>query len=159
QPVLTLVNLRKSSAATEIIRGAGLALLPNERHAIIGPNGAGKSTLFHLISGNISPDSGEISLDGQNITGHAPESINRLGLSRSFQITNIFPRLSAYENIRMAIMRAHGLQYCFWKFISTNRQVRQQSEQLLERVRLSHRAAAIAGEMSYSEQRSLEIAM
>jgi len=159
QAILALDNLRKSFGATEIIRGASLALLPNERHAIIGPNGAGKSTLFHLISGNIEPDSGSITLDGQDITGQTPQSINRLGLSRSFQITNIFPRLSVYENIRLAVMRSHGLQYCFWKFIGRNRQIRQQSEQLLERVRLSHRAATLAGEMSYSEQRSLEIAM
>lgn len=159
QPILMLNDLRKSFGASEIIRGVSLAVLPNERHAIIGPNGAGKSTLFHLISGNIRPDSGDIILDGQSITGKAPQSINRLGLSRSFQITNIFPRLTVYENIRLAVMRAHGLQYCFWRFINVNKQVRQQSDQLLERVRLSARASTIAGEMAYSEQRSLEIAM
>lgn len=158
-PILTLRDLRKSFGATEIIRGVSLSVLSDERHAIIGPNGAGKSTLFHLISGNLSADSGEISLNGQPITGKSPQAINRLGLARSFQITNIFPRLTVYENIRMAVMRSHGLQYCFWRFIGANRQVRKQSEQLLELVRLSPRAATIAGEMSYSEQRSLEIAM
>ncbi|SHH37185.1 ABC transporter ATP-binding protein [Pollutimonas bauzanensis] len=158
-PVLTLRDLRKSFGATEIIRGVSLSVLSDERHAIIGPNGAGKSTLFHLISGNLSANSGEISLDGQPITGKSPQSINRLGLARSFQITNIFPRLTVYENIRMAVMRAHGLQYCFWRFVNANKKVRQQSEQLLELVRLCPRASTIAGEMSYSEQRSLEIAM
>lgn len=159
QAILTLEDLRKSFGATEIIRGVSLSISPDERHAIIGPNGAGKSTLFHLISGNISADSGEVMLDGQRIMGKSPQSINRLGLARSFQITNIFPRLTVYENIRMAVMRAYGLQYCFWRFIGANKKVQQQSEQLLELVRLSPRASAIAGEMSYSEQRSLEIAM
>lgn len=159
QAILALSDLRKSFGATQIIRGVSLSVLPDERHAIIGPNGAGKSTLFHLISGNLGADSGEIELDGQSITGKSPQSINRLGLARSFQITNIFPRLTVYENIRMAVMRAHGLQYCFWKFIGSNKKVQQQSEQLLELVRLGRRASTIAGEMSYSEQRSLEIAM
>lgn len=158
-PILTLSNLRKSFGATDIIRGVSLSVLSDERHAVIGPNGAGKSTLFHLISGNLTVNSGEIVLDGQPITGKSPQAINRLGLARSFQITNIFPRLTVYENIRMAVMRAHGLQYCFWRPVSANQQVRQQSEQLLELVRLSPRASTIAGEMSYSEQRSLEIAM
>ncbi|UYO94152.1 ABC transporter ATP-binding protein [Pollutimonas sp. M17] len=158
-PVLSLHDLKKSFGATEIIRGVSLSLLPDERHAIIGPNGAGKSTLFHLISGNIRPNSGEILLEGRSIVGKTPQAINRLGLARSFQITNIFPRLTVYENIRLAVMRAHGLQYCFWRFVNANQKVRQQSDQLLERVRLHPRAATIAGEMSYSEQRSLEIAM
>lgn len=158
-PVLSLHDLKKSFGATEIIRGVSLSLLPDERHAIIGPNGAGKSTLFHLISGNIRPNSGEILLEGRSIVGKTPQAINRLGLARSFQITNIFPRLTVYENIRLAVMRAHGLQYCFWRFVDANKKVRQQSDQLLERVRLHPRAATIAGEMSYSEQRSLEIAM
>ncbi|HWK69290.1 MAG TPA: ABC transporter ATP-binding protein [Burkholderiaceae bacterium] len=159
QPILSLHDLKKSFGATEIIRGVSLSLMPDERHAIIGPNGAGKSTLFHLISGNIRPNSGEILLDGRSIVGKTPQAINRLGLARSFQITNIFPRLTVYENIRLAVMRAHGLQYCFWRFVNANRKVKQQSDQLLELVRLHPRAATIAGEMSYSEQRSLEIAM
>lgn len=159
QPILSLHDLKKSFGATEIIRGVSLSLMPDERHAIIGPNGAGKSTLFHLISGNIRPNSGEILLDGRSIVGKTPQAINRLGLARSFQITNIFPRLTVYENIRLAVMRAHGLQYCFWRFVNANRKVKQQSDQLLELVRLQPRASTIAGEMSYSEQRSLEIAM
>ncbi|NYT76060.1 ABC transporter ATP-binding protein [Alcaligenaceae bacterium] len=158
-PILILSDLKKSFGATEIIRGVNLSVLDNERHAIIGPNGAGKSTLFHLISGNILPTSGDVSLNGESITGKSPQAINRMGLARSFQITNIFPRLSVFENIRLAVMRAHGLQYCFWRFISANRRVQTQSEQLLEQVRLTARAQTIAGEMSYSEQRSLEIAM
>jgi len=159
QAVLSLRGLRKSFDATEIIRGVDLEVLSNERHAIIGPNGAGKSTLFHLISGNLRPTAGQIVFNGQAIGGLSSQAINHLGLSRSFQITNIFPRLTAFENMRLAVMRPHNVQYTFWRFIDRNRSIREQTERLLELVRLQSRASTIAGEMSYSEQRSLEIAM
>ncbi len=157
--ILSLADVHKSFGPVEIIRGVSLTVGANERHAIIGPNGAGKSTLFHLISGQLRPSAGGISLAGEPIDGHSPQAVNRLGLARSFQITNIFPRLSVFENIRLAVMRSHGLQYCFWQRVDRNRRVRGQSEALLENVRLAHRAGAVAGELSYSEQRSLEIAM
>lgn len=158
-PVLTLRNLRKSFGPAEIIRGVDLDLRANERHALIGPNGAGKSTLFHLISGNLAPSAGEILFDGTDIAGRPPQHINRLGLSRSFQITNIFPRLTVFENLRLAVMRSHGLQYTFWRFIDRNGALRGQTERLLEQARLQPRAHTVAAEMSYSEQRALEIAM
>ena len=159
ESILSLRSLTKSFGDIEIIRGADLELLNGERHALIGPNGAGKSTIFHLVSGNITPTSGEIIFDGRQIAGWQPEAINRLGISRSFQITNIFPHLTTFENLRLAVMRAYGLQYTFWRLIDNNRRVKKQTEALLEMVRLQARAASIAGEMSYSEQRSLEIAM
>jgi branched-chain amino acid transport system ATP-binding protein len=157
--ILRIRGLRKSFGPTEIMRGVDLDLRPTERHALIGPNGAGKSTLFHLVSGHLAPSAGEIVFDGQQIGGRTPQAINRLGLARSFQITNIFPKLSVYENIRLAVMRRHGLQYVFWQFIDGHRAIRAETERLLELVRLTARAATTAGEMAYSEQRSLEIAM
>jgi branched-chain amino acid transport system ATP-binding protein len=159
ETILSLRDLRKSFGPTEIIRGVNLDLRSDERHAVIGPNGAGKSTVFHLISGNLAPTAGEITFDGHRIGGKSPQEINRLGLSRSFQITNIFPKLTVFENLRLAVMRPHGLQYSFWRFIDRNAMIREQTERLMERVRLQARASTIAGEMSYSEQRSLEIAM
>ena len=158
-PVLSLRDLRKSFGATEIIRGVDLDLVAGERHALIGPNGAGKSTVFHLVSGHLKPTAGTIVFDGHDITGESPQDINRRGLARSFQITNIFPRLSVFENLRLAVMRPHGLQYNAWSLVTRHARVREEAHHLLERVRLQHRAEAIAGEMSYSEQRSLEIAM
>ncbi|CDM22761.1 Branched-chain amino acid transport ATP-binding protein LivG [Castellaniella defragrans 65Phen] len=158
-PVLVLDGVRKSFGPVEIIRGVSLEVGAHERHAVIGPNGAGKSTLFHLISGQLRPSAGGIRLAGRSIAGHSPQAVNRLGLARSFQITNLFPQLTVFENIRLAVMRSHGLQYCFWRLIDRNGPVRERSESLLESVRLSHRAATAAGELSYSEQRSLEIAM
>jgi branched-chain amino acid transport system ATP-binding protein len=157
--ILRLKDLRKSFGPTDIIRGVDLDLRPQERHALIGPNGAGKSTVFHLISGNLTPTSGEVLFDGINICGRSPQEINRLGLARSFQITNIFPKLTVFENLRLAVMRPHGLQYSLWRRIDSDRGLTQQTERLLHQVRLERRAHTIAGEMSYSEQRSLEIAM
>jgi branched-chain amino acid transport system ATP-binding protein len=157
--ILSLRSVRKSFGQANIIKGVNLELDATERHAFIGPNGAGKSTVFHLVSGNLTPTSGEIVFDGQRIDGKSPQEINRLGLSRSFQITNIFPKLTVFENLRLAVMRPHGLSYSLWSLIDRNKRIRDQTERLLERVRLQRRATTLAGEMSYSEQRSLEIAM
>jgi branched-chain amino acid transport system ATP-binding protein len=159
EPVLSVRGLRKSFGDTEIIRGVDLDLLPGERRALIGPNGAGKSTLFHLISGHFAPTAGEVLLKGQPIAGCEPRRINALGLARSFQITNIFPRLSVFENIRLAVMRSHGVQSTFWRPMDNMRAITRDTERLLERVRLQSQAQALAGEMSYSQQRSLELAM
>jgi len=158
-PILSIRGLRKSFGAAEIIRGVDLDLRAGERHALIGPNGAGKSTLFHLISGNLRPSAGEIVLDGQAIGGWAPERVNRRGLARSFQITNIFPKLSVFENVRIAVMQRHRLQYNVWRRIERMPSIREETERLLERVRLQDQAATLGGEMTYSAQRSLELAM
>lgn len=159
EAILRLRDVRKSFGMTEIIRGVDLDVRQGERHALIGPNGAGKSTLFHLMSGQLAPTSGSIRFEEREIGGRTPQAINRLGVARSFQITNIFPKLSTFENVRLAVMRAHGSQYVFWKFIDRDRRIADETGRLLELVRLSAKAATIAGEMAYSEQRSLEIAM
>ncbi len=117
-PAVELKDLRKSFGKTEIIRGTDLAVAPGERVAIIGPNGAGKSTLFNLISGRFGPTSGEILLNGKRIDGLKPYEINRLGLARSFQITNIFGRLSVFENLRCGLLWSMGYRYAFWKFLA-----------------------------------------
>ena len=115
QTVLELDGVEKSFGATPIIRGISLGIAAGERHAIIGPNGAGKSTLFNLISGSLEPTRGSIRLNGSEIAGAAPYRITRLGLSRSFQVTNIFPRLSVFENLRCAVVWSLGYRYCFWR--------------------------------------------
>lgn len=157
--VLTMKGVNKSFGEAHIIRNVNFELYKGERHAIIGPNGAGKSTLFHLISGRFHPTSGEIFLKSQRIDNLEPNEINRLGLSRSFQITNIFPGLSVFENLRLGVMRNHGLQYSFWKRLSKFTQVTDETEVLLNQIRLMHCRNVLAGELSYSEQRSLEIGM
>ena len=156
---LTLRQVNKSFGEAHIIRGVDLQLRQGERHAIIGPNGAGKSTLFHLISGQFKPSSGDILLGDAPIGGLTPERINRMGLARSFQITNIFPRLSVFENLRLGVMQRFGMQYTLWRPIAAYRKVTALAEQLMEQVRLSRHRDALGGELSYSEQRSLEIGM
>jgi branched-chain amino acid transport system ATP-binding protein len=159
QALLSIAGLRKSFGDAEIIRGVDLELAAGERRALIGPNGAGKSTLFHLISGQLAPSAGHIVFDGQRIDGWSPQRINRRGLGRSFQITNIFPKLSVFENVRIATMQRHRVQYTFWRLLERMTRVREEAERLLEQVRLQGRASTLAGELSYSEQRSLELAM
>ncbi|ODS91572.1 MAG: ABC transporter ATP-binding protein [Comamonas sp. SCN 65-56] len=154
---LELKNLCKSFGRTEIIRGANLAVRPGERVAIIGPNGAGKSTLFNLISGRLLPTSGEVHLNGQRIDGKRPHEINRLGLSRSFQITNIFPRLSVFENLRCAVLWSLGYRYTFLRFLSGLEDANARANQLLVQVGLAAKRDVQAVNLTYAEQRALEI--
>ncbi|MFM2069382.1 MAG: hypothetical protein RLZZ584_4291 [Pseudomonadota bacterium] len=154
---LELVDLRKNFGKTEIIRGASLAVKPGERVAIIGPNGAGKSTLFNLISGRFAPTSGEVRLNGQRIDGKKPYEINRLGLSRSFQVSNLFSRLSVFENVRCAVLWSMGYRYAFWKFLADLRDANDRAEEILEMIRLDRRRDVLAMNLTYAEQRALEI--
>jgi branched-chain amino acid transport system ATP-binding protein len=156
-PALKLTDLRKSFGKTEIIRGVDLSIPVGERHAIIGPNGAGKSTLFNLISGRFPPTSGRIELDGEDITGDKPFEINRKGLSRSFQITNIFPRLSVFENIRCSVLFPLGYKYSFWHRLAGLTDAADRAQDILERIGLSGRHDTQAGLLTYAEQRALEI--
>ena len=154
---LELRALRKSFGKTEIIRGADLAVRAGERVAIIGPNGAGKSTLFNLISGRFAPTSGQVLLHGTRIDGRAPFEINRLGLSRSFQITNIFPRLSVFENLRASVLWSLGYGYAFWRRLASLRDANERAAQLLEMIRLQGKRDVLAMNLTYAEQRALEI--
>ena len=154
---LELRQVRKQFGSTEIIRGVNLSVRQGERMAIIGPNGAGKSTLFNLISGRFAPSSGEILLNGQQIAGLAPYQINRRGLSRSFQITNIFHRLSVFENLRCAVLWSLGYRYSFWHKLSALKDARELAEQVMESIGLAWRRDTPAGLLTYAEQRALEI--
>jgi branched-chain amino acid transport system ATP-binding protein len=156
-PALELVDVTKDFGLAQIIRGVSLEVAAGERHAIIGPNGAGKSTLFHLISGRIRRTSGEIRLDGRRIDGLEPYEIYRRGLARSFQITNIFPKLSVYENLRCAALWSLGHRYAFWRPIDGLADVREKTEWLMGEIGLAARRRVPAGELSYAEQRALEI--
>jgi branched-chain amino acid transport system ATP-binding protein len=154
---LELAEVRKRFGRSEIIRGVSLKIAPGERHAIIGPNGAGKSTLFNLISGRFAASAGRILLDGRDITGLPPYRINRLGLSRSFQITNLFHRLSTFENLRCSALWSLGHGYAFWKRLSRLADAEARANEVLERVGLQRRRDVPAGLLSYAEQRALEI--
>jgi len=156
-PALQLSDVRKSFGRTSIINGVNLAIATGERHAIIGPNGAGKSTLFNLISGRFPLSSGRVDLHGEDITGLEPHLINRKGLARSFQITNIFPRLSVYENLRCAVLWSLGYKYSFWHRIGALNEVRSRTDEIVERIGMATRRDRPAGVLTYAEQRALEI--
>jgi len=156
-PALEIRGLRKSFGPVEIIRGIDLTIARGERHAVIGPNGAGKSTLFNLISGLIVPSAGEVRLDGAPVSGLPAYKINRRGLSRSFQVTNIFPRMSVWENVRCAVLWARGESYSFWRMIDRNREVAERTHQVLADINLLARKDLPAGVLTYAEQRALEI--
>jgi branched-chain amino acid transport system ATP-binding protein len=156
-PAIEIRALGKRFGPTEIIRDVDLTIDAGERHAIIGPNGAGKSTLFNLISGLLAPSQGEVRLDGKIISGLPPYKINRLGLSRSFQVTNIFPTMSVFENLRCAVLWAKGERYAFWRSIDRSREVRLRTFEVLEDINLTSRKDVPAGALTYAEQRALEI--
>ena len=154
---LEITDLKKSFGKAEIIRGVNLSIAKGERHAIIGPNGAGKSTLFNLITGRFPQTSGSIKLHGHDLRGKAPFEINRMGLSRSFQITNIFPKMTVFENVRCSLLWSHGYKYSFWNMVSRSQDLTDGAMEILDQINLLQRAELPAGLLSYAEQRALEI--
>ena len=156
-PAIELRGLSKSFGMAEIIRGVDLKIEQGERHAIIGPNGAGKSTLFNLITGKYKPTTGSIYLNGENVSGLKPYEINRRGLSRSFQITNIFQRMTVLENLRCGLLWSMGYRNSFWHLVNRETGLTERAEELLEEVHLTERRNVVAGVLTYAEQRALEI--
>jgi branched-chain amino acid transport system ATP-binding protein len=154
---IELKGVTKSFGNTAIIRGVDLAVPRGERHAIIGPNGAGKSTLFNLISGRYAVSQGSILLNDESITGLKPFEINRRGLSRSFQVTNIFQRMSVFENIRCAVLWSLGYKYSFLHRLGGLKDANLRAEEVMQSIGLKRRRDTSAGVLSYAEQRALEI--
>lgn len=154
---IELRGLEKSFGAAKIIQGIDLSIERGERHAIIGPNGAGKSTLFNLITGKYTPTSGDVFMNGAKISGLAPYKINRMGLSRSFQITNVFPELSVFENIRCALLWEKGYRYSFRHLINRQTKLTEKTDEILEQINLSHVRDSKANVLAYADLRALEI--
>lgn len=154
---IKLTGLRKNFGPTEIIRGVDLDIKAGERHAIIGPNGAGKSTLFHLISGRYKLTAGSVELNGEDISNLPPYEIYRKGLSRSFQVTNIFPMMSVFENLRCSLMWSQEYKYSFWHLVDRERKLNQRTMEVLDEIGLTSRQHVPAGVLTYAEQRALEI--
>ena len=154
---LKLVDVHKSFGSSKIIDGVNLEVASGERHAIIGPNGAGKSTLFNLISGFYEVSSGHIELNGHTITNLLAHQVNRFGLARSFQVTNIFPKMSVFENIRCALLWPMGYRYSFRHLCGRLKRLNAKVEEILEKIHLADRRHIPAGLLAYAEQRALEI--
>ena len=156
-PALRLLDVCKSFGRTEIVRDVNLEVTRGERHAIIGPNGAGKSTLFNLISARFPVSSGRIELNGDDITSLRAFEINRRGLSRSFQITNIFHNLTVFDNVRCAVLWSLGYRYSFWRRLSALTDAGDRADEVIQRIGLRRRRDTLASTLSYAEQRALEI--
>ncbi len=147
--------MAKAFGGFQALVGVSLRVESGEIAAIIGPNGAGKSTLFNVITGHLVPDAGHITFKGRDITGRPPHAICRLGLARSFQRTNIFPRLSVFENVQVAILSHEGRAQEMW---SRARDLgRERTMAILEDVGLASRAAEASGSLSYGDQKQLEL--
>ncbi|MBW2175429.1 MAG: ABC transporter ATP-binding protein [Deltaproteobacteria bacterium] len=154
---LKLKDVHKSFGNSKIINGLDLDIFRGERHAIIGPNGAGKSTVFNLVSGFYEVSSGDIELNGKAIANLEPYLINRQGLCRSFQVTNIFPKMSVFENVRCALFRPMGYRHSFWHLCGRQKKLNEKTEEVLEKIHMSDRRDIPAGLLAYAEQRALEI--
>ena len=155
--LLSVQELYKDFRGEEIIKNLNLKVKVGERHAIIGPNGAGKTTFYNLITGRYAPSRGRIIFNGTDITGMSPERINRLGISRSFQITNIFSGLTVFENIRAAVLSKHGIRWNLWRPANKMKEITRETLDILSMINLMERSNTLAGELAYGEQRALEL--
>jgi branched-chain amino acid transport system ATP-binding protein len=157
--ILQLEGLYKDFEGLEVLFDVSLRVQERERHAIIGPNGAGKSTLFNLITGKYRPSKGRIFLKGEAITGANPFKLNRMGMARSFQITNIFRTMTVFENVRNAVLSKNRVRYNMFSCLSRMDEINRQTEQVLSEIGLLERKNNVAGELSYGQQRALEIGL
>jgi branched-chain amino acid transport system ATP-binding protein len=156
EDLLAVRGLVKSFEALMAVREVDFSLPQNEIRAIIGPNGAGKTTFFNLLTGHLSPTRGKIIFKGEDITGLSPAKISHKGMSRSFQITNLFPNFSALENIRIAVQSRNRFQHPF-THVSSLKEEREKAEKILESVGLKDMAEILAPNLSHGDQRHLEI--
>ena len=155
--LLALEGVTRRFGALAAVNGVSLAVTARERRAIIGPNGAGKTTLFNLITGQLPPSAGRIVLGGQPITGLPPHVVARLGLARSFQRNNLFPRLPVRENLRLAAAADGQGSWNLLGRVGGLRAPLERARETAEAVGLTERLDALAGQLSYGEQRQLEV--
>jgi branched-chain amino acid transport system ATP-binding protein len=157
--ILELRNIQQGFGGLSVLQGITLAVAEGERHAIIGPNGAGKSTLFNVITGRYGPRAGQVIFRGRDITGAPPHRIARLGIGRSFQVINTFPRLTVYQSVRSAVASRRGLRLNGWRVLDEEAEVARETADVLERLGLGDRRDTPAAALSYGGQRELEIAL
>jgi branched-chain amino acid transport system ATP-binding protein len=154
---LHIKDIHKDFSGLKVLTGVDFIVREKERHAVIGPNGAGKTTLFNIISGKFKASSGAILFKGRDISGKPAHAINRFGLSRSFQITNVFQELSVFENIRSGVRSRHGMRYHFFRRPDQNRGINERTQALVEEVGLKDVMHMPVSVLSYGQQRALEI--
>lgn len=159
QAVLSARGLTRDFRGFRAVNGVDLDVAAGSVHALVGPNGAGKTTLFNLLTGFLSPTAGRIEVDGQDTTGLPPERITRLGVARSFQITSLFPQLSAREHVELALQGASSLGWRFWRSATLMRRYSDRARELLAMVDLADLAEIPADALAYGRKRALELAI
>lgn len=157
--ILETKGLYHDFKGLKVLFDINLEVKKGERHAIIGPNGAGKTTLFNLITGTYVPKKGRVFFKGKDVTGSPPEELVRQGMGRSFQITSIFSKLTAFQNIRIGILSKRGIRFNIYKSVDDMEDITQETEELLKQINLYDVKDVPAGILSYGQQRSLEIGM
>ena len=158
EAILRTEGLTCDFGALRAVNGVSLSVAPGTLHAVIGPNGSGKTTLFNLISGELAPSGGRVYFEGRDVTGVASHSLPHLGLARSFQRTNVFPKLSAYENVWVAAFsRNTPGALGFLKRAADFSPVEEEARRILAEVGLSHKTTARAETLSHGQQRALEV--
>lgn len=157
--ILETRNLDHAFESHTVLEKVNLTIKKGETHAIIGPNGAGKTTLFNVISGAYTPTGGKIIFKGRDITGQGACRIQRMGMGRSFQVTAAFENLTAFQNIRMAVLSKRGIRFNLFRFVDRMDEVTRETIDFLQQLDLWQDANKPAGMLSYGKQRSLEIGM
>ncbi len=157
--VFETINLRREFGALVAVDNVSIKVRKNSLHAIIGPNGAGKTTLFNLLSGNIAPTSGQVIFKGQDITNQPDYRTIHFGIGRSFQITNIFPNLTVFENIRLACQALGKDNFKFFRDAASFNQYETRAQEVIQRVGLGDRATSLAKTLPHGDQRKLELGM
>jgi branched-chain amino acid transport system ATP-binding protein len=158
-PLLETRALTKEFRGFRAVSDVDLVVGAGTMHALVGPNGAGKTTLFNLLTGFLTPTSGSIVFDGQDITGKQPEQIAPLGIARSFQITSLFDQLTLSEHLELALASPTGMGMQFWRSVKRLAAFKDRSMELLEQVGLADRSGQPAGSLAYGQKRALELAL
>ena len=156
--ILETHSLAKAFKGFVAVDGVSLRVRRGEIHGLIGPNGAGKTTFFNLLTKFLQPTSGDIFYRGSNITAEKPADIARRGIVRSFQICAVFPSLTVFENVRVALQRNLGTSFYFWRSAKSLTRLDDRAMRLLAEVRLEASAPMLAGDLSYGRKRALELA-
>ncbi|MEW1589416.1 ABC transporter ATP-binding protein [Micromonospora vinacea] len=159
QALLSARGLTRDFRGFRAVDDVDLEVASDSVHALVGPNGAGKTTLFNLLTGFLSPSGGRIELAGRDVTGLPPEQVARLGVARSFQITSLFPQLSAREHVALALQSSSGLGWRFWRSAKLMDRYTERADELLAMVGLAELAHAPSAALAYGRKRALELAI
>ena len=157
--ILETKDLKHDFSGLKVLFGIDLQVKDGERHAVIGPNGAGKTTLFNTITGTYKPSSGKVFFKGKEITGYKPHQLARIGMGRSFQITSTFTNLTAFQNVRLAVLSKRGVRFNLFRSVDRMKDITAETEMVLDRIGLLKERDVPASMLSYGKARALEISM